>query len=144
MTPQVVDRSLFAEIWPPCLAGSRCAECGTTAFPHQAGCPRCGSATSTVPLPRRGTVWSWTVQCYQPKPPYRAPAEGFSPYAVGYVDLGDVLVESRLEVPHDLLRIGLPVRLALVPAWQEEDGTETVTYAFVPDLSVLGLEEAAS
>ena len=33
-----------------------------------------------------------------PKPPYRPPAEGHRPYHVGYVDLGEVLVEALLEV----------------------------------------------
>lgn len=134
MTPRVADRSLFAELSPPRLAGSRCPGCGTTVFPRQADCPRCGAAAGAVALPRRGTVWSWTIQCHQPKPPYRPPAEGFAPYAVGYVDLGDVLVETRLEVPHHRLRVGLPVRLTLVPAWVEDDGAETATYAFVPDV----------
>jgi uncharacterized protein len=134
VTGRVVDGSLFAELSPPRLAGSRCVECATTVFPRQAGCPRCGSAMSVVPLSRRGTVWSWTLQQFPPKPPYRVPDEGFAPYAVGYVDLGDVLVESRLEVPHDRLRIGLPVRLSLMPAWRDDDGAETRTYAFVADV----------
>jgi uncharacterized OB-fold protein len=47
-------------------------------------------------LPRRGVVWTWTVQRFEPKPPYVAPPGGFAPFAVGYVDLGEVLVESLL------------------------------------------------
>lgn len=129
-SPVVVDSSVFAQTSPPRLAGSRCPECGTTVFPRRPGCPRCGGGTGDVTLPDHGTVWTWTIQCFPPKPPYRAPATGFAPYAVGYVDLGAVLVESRLAVPHERLRIGLPVRLALVPAWQDEDDAETLTYAF--------------
>jgi len=68
-----------------------------------------------VTLPDRGVVWTWTVQRMAPKPPYRAPTAGFTPFAVGYVDLGDVLVESRLLVAEDRLRIGLPVRLVSAP-----------------------------
>jgi uncharacterized OB-fold protein len=49
-----------------------------------------------VELPDRGTLWTWTVQAFEPKPPYRAPESGFTPYGVGYVDLGEVIVESRL------------------------------------------------
>jgi uncharacterized OB-fold protein len=51
-----------------------------------------------VPLARTGTLWTYTVQGFRPKSPYDGPEE-FSPYAVGYVDLGEVLVESRLDVP---------------------------------------------
>ena len=36
------------------------------------------------------------MQAIEPKAPYRAPDGGFAPYGVGYVDLGDVIVESRL------------------------------------------------
>jgi hypothetical protein len=52
---------------------------------------------------------------------------------VGYVDLGEVLVEARLEVRRTEIRIGLPVRLTTVPAYQDEDGTEVLTFAFRPD-----------
>ena len=49
-----------------------------------------------VELADRGTLWTWTVQAFEPKAPYRVPDAGFTPYGVGYVDLGDVIVESRL------------------------------------------------
>lgn len=84
-------------------------------------------------LPVSGRVWSWTLQAFPPKPPYRPPAGGYQPYHVGYVDLGEVLVEARLEVSRPEIRIGLPVRLTTVPAYQEEDGTEVLTFAFRPD-----------
>ena len=50
-------------------------------------------------LGRTGTVWAHTVQRFAPKsPPYVPPAEGFTPFAVGYVDLPDgVKVEAVLE-----------------------------------------------
>ncbi len=62
-------------------------------------------------LPATGTVWSSTVQRIRPKPPYEGP-DDFEPFAVGYVDLGPVRVESRLDGrPVDEWRIGEPVRL---------------------------------
>jgi uncharacterized OB-fold protein len=84
-------------------------------------------------LPVSGRVWSWTLQAFPPKPPYRPPSGGHRPYHVGYVDLGEVLVEARLAVPRAEIRIGLPVRLTTVSAYQDEDGTEVVTFAFGPD-----------
>lgn len=119
----------------PCLLGSHCASCGTIAFPMQATCQKCTSTdVGARPLARRGTLWSWTVQFFPPKsPPYAAArADQFEPYGVGYVELpGEVRVEARLtEADPDLLRIGMPMELALIPAPGDEPGL--VTYAFRP------------
>ncbi|WSQ14068.1 OB-fold domain-containing protein [Streptomyces sp. NBC_01231] len=134
MTTRLIDEGLFAGVDPPRLVGARCAGCGTVVFPRQDSCPRCSDGTmSGHPLPVRGRVWSWTRQAFEPKPPYRAPADGYQPYHVGYVDLGEVLVEARLAVSRPDIRIGLPVRLTTVPAYRDEDGTDVVTFAFGPD-----------
>lgn len=85
---------------PHGLPGSRCGKCGNVAFPVAAGCQRCGSAeVAPLELSPRGTVWGHTVQRFAPKsPPYVPPAEGFSPFAVGYVELPEgVRVEAVLE-----------------------------------------------
>ena len=54
------------------------------------------------------------------------------PFPVGYVDLGDVLVEAHLLVDREDPRIGTPVRLVLEPVVAATDG-EVVTYAFALD-----------
>jgi uncharacterized OB-fold protein len=134
MTPTTVDDTLFASVDPPRLAGSRCGNCGTVTFPVQASCAKCtGSAMTKVELPDRGTLWTWTVQAFEPKAPYRVPASGFMPYGVGYVDLGEVIVESRLAGEPSELEIGLPVRLVLLPVWPDSSGGDVVTYAFEPE-----------
>jgi uncharacterized protein len=134
MTPTTVDDTLFASVDPPRLAGSRCGNCGTVTFPVQASCAKCtGSAMTKVELPDRGTLWTWTVQAFEPKAPYRVPASGFTPYGVGYVDLGEVIVESRLAGEPSELEIGLPVRLVLLPVWPDSSGGDVVTYAFEPE-----------
>jgi uncharacterized OB-fold protein len=129
--PVVVDRSLFADLDNPCLSGSRCPSCGTVAFPVQTSCPKCSSReVETVPLPRTGVLWSWTVQHFEPKAPFRHPGAEFRPYPIGYVDLGDVIVESRLRVPDGIVpQIGMRMSLTLVPAW-EDNGTAVHTFAF--------------
>jgi uncharacterized OB-fold protein len=130
-----VDTTLFASLDPPRLAGSRCEHCGTVVFPGAPSCPRCCSAELRhVELPERGQLWSWTVQTFRPKA-YVLPTDEFEPFAVGYVDLGEVIVEARLVGDWSALRIGLPMRLTLTRAWADETG-ETVTYAFEPDLEV--------
>lgn len=126
---QPLETGLFASLDPPRLQGSRCNACGTTVFPVAGSCPRCSTgAMEPVALPDRGTVWTYTVQGYAPKPPYVPPAGGFAPFPVGYIDLGDVLVEGHLLADHEQLRIGLPVRLVL-----EDLADGAVTYAFAPE-----------
>jgi uncharacterized OB-fold protein len=54
---------------------------------------------AVVPLSRSGRVWGHTVQRFAPKsPPYVPPADGFTPFAVGYVELAEgVRVEAVLD-----------------------------------------------
>ena len=117
----------------PELIGSVCRSCGTVTFPRQDSCPRCTSQdVEERRLARRGTLWTWTVQCFPPKsPPYAATPEAFEPYGVGYVELpGEVRVEARLtESDPERLRIGMPMELTLIPA---PGDSGTMTYAFRP------------
>ena len=61
-----------------------------------------------------------------------ADPDAFEPYGVGYVELpGEVRVETRLTVADpELLSIGMPMELTLIPAPGDEDGV--VTFAFEP------------
>ena len=131
MTVTIEPRGLVAIIDGEAhLVGVRCRACAMHAFPPQLACPRCGAITETVTLPDRGHVWSWTIQHIQPKPPYRGP-EPFEPFAVGYVDLGPVRIETRLagRAP-DGWRIGDAVRLVT----GAPDGAGNVwSFEFVPE-----------
>jgi len=127
--PEPVAAGLFT--WPaaePRLIGSRCLDCGVVTFPAQGSCPACPSvAVEERLLGRTGTLYTWTVQGFRPKPPYAGPEE-FEPYGVGYVELpGEVRVEARLTVADPgRLRIGMPMELVVVPFG------DRVTYAFTP------------
>jgi uncharacterized OB-fold protein len=83
-------------------------------------------------LSPRGTLWTWTVQCFAPKSPPYAGGEDFEPYAVGYVELpGEVRVETRLtDVDPGQLEIGMPMELTLIPA---PGDSGTLTFAFRPE-----------
>jgi uncharacterized OB-fold protein len=121
----------------PTLLGSRCAACGELYFPAARGCTRCcGTQLEPFDLGRRGTLWSWTVQDFCPKPPYDGAASDadFRPYGVGYVELeGGLKVESRLTLADPArLRIGMPMELTLEPYRRDADGTLLHTYAFRP------------
>ena len=108
------------------LVGGRCRDCGAVAFPRSGTCARCaGVQVAEEVLPTRGHLWSWTVQQFRPKEPYDGPAE-FAPYGVGYVDLGDVIVESRLTVSEGLA-IGMPMTLVA-----DHYTPEATTFAFAP------------
>ena len=117
----------------PHLVGTRCSACGTHAFPQQGACPRCGSpVVALVPLPRSGTVWTWTIQHHAPKPPYRAPVP-FEPFALGYIDLGPLRVESRLEGRAcDDWTIGASVELCVGPMAGPSEDESPWSFWFVP------------
>jgi uncharacterized protein len=134
-----VAEGLFS--WPgrPRLISSICAACSTTAFPAQRSCPRCsGTDLREVPLAETGRLWTWTVQAFEPKPPYAADGP-FTPYGVGYVELatedgsGAVLVESRLtEADPARLEIGAQMRLTFIPLRRDAAGATVMTFAFEP------------
>jgi uncharacterized protein len=92
----------------------------------------------TVRLADTGRLWTWTIQAFEPKPPYAADGP-FEPFGVGYVELaaedetGIVLVESRL-VPADAgrLEIGADMRLTFVRLRHDDTGAQVVTFAFEP------------
>ena len=116
------------------LRGSRCNRCEATTFPAQSSCPRCDATSmSTRPLPRRGVLWTYTIQRFRPKNPYDGPTE-FEPYPVGYINLAnEVLVESRLSAPPDrALRIGEEMELIFSPYTRDADGNTVCTFAFRP------------
>ena len=138
MSPQTETRLVDAGIIAgtrdaPVLVGSRCRRCGVVAFPRQASCAACTSGdVEEHTLARRGTLWTWTIQCFPPKsPPYAGEAEDFEPYGVGYVELpGEVRVEARLsESDPGCLRIGMPMELVLIPA---PGPGGVLTFAFRP------------
>lgn len=134
-SPAPIAEGLFT--WPsdePQLVGGVCCACGSVAFPRPPSCARCTSEdVDEHLLIRAGTLWSWTVQRFQPKEPFLGP-DPFEPYGVGYVDLsGEVLVEARLTTADPAqLEIGQPVELVIIPFAASDDGTELLTFAFRP------------
>ena len=97
----------------------------------------CGGTDVVVEeLPRRGRLWTWTIQRFMPKEPYKSletPAT-FKPFGLGYVELpGALRVETRLtESDPDRLRIGAEMELVVYVHSIDDDGTQVVNYAFAP------------
>lgn len=122
--------NLFREHPAPALIGGRHRQTGRIVFP----CPDDPDRWEPIDLPRRGTLWSWTIQRFRPKtPPYAGP-DAFEPSAVGYVELpGAVIVEAWLTgVAFDALAIGLEMELVFLPFTTDADGNEIRIYAFAP------------
>ncbi len=119
----------------PVLLGNRCRSCGEPYFPAARGCTRC-SSTDLEPfeLGGTGTLWSWTVQMFPPKPPYDgiATPEEHIPFGIGYIEMPSGLkVESRLlgqgESPFS---IGQTMKLVLQPYRRAGTAEAVYTYAF--------------
>ena len=110
----------------PRLIGGRRSD-GTIVFPLPAG--DAGAAVEPVALSRRGTLWSWTTQDFEPKQPYAGP-KPFEPYVIGYVELpGEVIVEARIvdAAPADLT-IGMAMELVIAPFDERR-----ATFAYRPE-----------
>lgn len=122
------------------LLGSRCDACAAFNFPRSERCKRCCTESiQPCELGDRGTLWSWTVQSFPPKAPYRgAQDEQFEPFGVGYIhmDNTDVLVESRILLDSDRpLTIGMPMRLYLETLCHDERGNAIETFAFQAEVT---------
>ncbi|MFD6285185.1 bifunctional MaoC family dehydratase N-terminal/OB-fold nucleic acid binding domain-containing protein [Streptomyces sp. NPDC060205] len=86
----------------------RCEKCATLRFPWLPGCNSCGCLEwDTVEAAGEGTVYSYVVMHHPPFPAFDPP------YAVGLVELaeGVRMISNVVGVPHDRVRIGMPVRL---------------------------------
>jgi uncharacterized OB-fold protein len=135
---RAIDPNLFA--WPaehPALLGSRCVACGRIGFPAAPSCKHCSSTeVNVVELPRTGRLWTWTIQRFMPKSPYRSSETEatFRPFGLGYVELpGALRVEARLtENDPARLKIGEEVELVIYTHRVEADGTRIMNYAFQP------------
>jgi uncharacterized protein len=132
-----VAEGIFTEGPEPHLIGGKCTTCGVVSFPQADGCANCaGTDIEPFALASTGTLWTWTIQGFLPKnPPYagKETAKDFAPYGVGYIDLGDVKVEARLTTADpNVLQIGMPVELVIIPFTTDDDGNDVVTFAFAP------------
>ena len=139
MSNQVpIAEGLFT--WPsphPALLGSRCNHCGIATFPVATSCMACSSQDVSVEeLPGRGTLWTWTIQQFMPKTPYKSgeSMDTFTPYGVGYLELpGGVRVEGRLtENDPEKLQIGMEMDVIFDTFRTEDNGDQVINFFFKP------------
>lgn len=114
----------------PALIGTRCGACGTYFFPKETFfCrnPHCGGGElEELPLSRRGTLWSFTVNHYDAPPP----AVAKPPYGVAAVELpAERMVILGLiadGVDASTLEVGAEMALVVEPLFDEGDQTHLV------------------
>lgn len=114
----------------PHLLGTRCTTCGTYFFPPAGGfCrnPECtGTAFEPAPLARRGTVWSYTDNRYQPPPPYMSP-DPFEAYTIAAVELvPQGLVVLGQVVSGQSVEVGDEVEVVLDTLFEDDDNEYVV------------------
>ena len=133
MSAQPIADNLFTEDMNA-LVGARNKETGQIFFPLPLN-P--ADNIEPIALATRGTVWTYTVQRFPPKPPYIGPTdpEKFKPYVVAYVSLpGQTMVESRLTgVEPDDVKIGMEVEFTVIPLDPDAPSDEQLLiHAFKP------------
>jgi uncharacterized OB-fold protein len=117
----------------PELLASRGATTGSVFFPKQLACSRNPAAPDEqleeATLGRRGRVWSWTTNHYQPPAPYVAP-DPFVPYTVVAVELPEeqMVVLGQLADGDDpsSLQVGTEVELVLGTLYEDDDAEHLV------------------
>lgn len=116
----------------PRLLGSYSPAADTYFFPRRRRCPITGGKVEDVLLSPHGELYAWTYveSAWMGKTRFGSRAEG---HGVGQVDLPEgVRVQSLLAGKMGDWRIGMPMRLDLVPVTTSGDGDELCTYCFSP------------
>jgi hypothetical protein len=123
----------------PALLGTRCTKCRTVFFPREetfCRSPLCaGTEFEEVELSRRGRLWSYTNNAYQPPAPYVATTNPYEPFAVAAVELERermvVLGQVVAGVGTEQLEVGMEMELVL-DTLSEDAENEYVVYKWRP------------
>ena len=123
--------------WPsddPRLMATRCKTCNTYYFPRSGVCqnPACKKGDlEDVTLSRRGKVWTYTHNFYQPPPPFRC-RQPFASYGVVQVELpeGIRVLGMMADCPLEDTKIGMDVEMIVEPMYEDEQGNEFLTWKF--------------
>ncbi len=122
----------------PQLLGLRDPDSGSYFFPKDVAISRAPGFASAkleeAPLSRRGVLWSYTTNHYQPPPPYESP-DPFVPYTVVAVELQHermvVLGQLAPGVDAASLELGREMELVL-DTLSEDDENEYIVWKWKP------------
>jgi len=123
--------------WPseePRIIASRCKKCGTVAFPKAPFCPnpdceKVRENVEEVELSKKGKLYSYTFQRYQPPAPFRY--EPFQPYALGMVDFPEGIRIWGIITRMENLKIGMEMETTVGKLY-EDGGNEYITWMWNP------------
>jgi len=122
----------------PHLIGSRCKSCGDYFFPKTKICgnPKCrNSDLEEVLLSRRGKLYTYTINYYQPPPPYVLP-DPFVPYATAVMELEKekMKIGGQIISGYDLEKLGIGMKLETVVEllYKDDEGNEVLAWKFKP------------
>jgi uncharacterized OB-fold protein len=118
------------------LLGSRCRTCGVVLLGKRHRCENCSSPQlDDETFTAHGTVHTYTIQRFPPPQPNSCVLP-WVPRPVAWIDLADgPRIIGVIRCSPDVVSIGLTVRLHFEIGWITADGSEVVTYGFVPDSS---------
>ena len=122
----------------PRLLGLKDSESGTYFFPKDVALARApgfaDAPLEEVKLSRRGKLWSYTTNHYQPPDPYVAP-DPFQPYTVAAVELPEermvVLGQLAPGTDPETLEVGAEMELVLDTLY-EDDENEYIVWKWKP------------
>ena len=123
--------------WPsddPRIIASRCKKCGTVSFPKAPFCqnPDCEKVRDNVEvieLSKEGTLYSYTVQNYQPPLPFRY--EPFEPFPLGMVDFPEGIRIWGIITRKENLKSGMKMRTTAGKIFEDEEN-EYYTWMWNP------------
>ncbi|MFC2005920.1 Zn-ribbon domain-containing OB-fold protein [Chloroflexota bacterium] len=125
----------------PRLIGNRCKSCGSIFFPKSTSCrnPYCSKTEPMEELlfGNRGKLFTFTVNHYQPPPPYHSP-DPFVPYTNGWIEVPEGLTVHTMIAPgydEKNLKIGMEMELIIDKLYEDEQGNEVVSWKFKPAAS---------
>ena len=121
----------------PHLVGAQCPQCGTYVFPPRTNnCPNpdcVADELQPAPLSRRGTLWSYAENRYQPPAPYPQ-QDPFEPFAIAAVELAaeGLIVLGKVVAGTTAadLTVGMEMELTTMPRYTADDGVERSVYAW--------------
>jgi hypothetical protein len=117
------------------LLASRCLGCGGYYFPRGTRCsnPNCiAKKLEDAQLSTAGTLYSYTVQAYQP--PAIFPMDHWAPYIIGVLEFPEgIRVMGMLnDIEPTALTIGMVLRTTTKTLSTTPAGEALTTYVFVP------------
>jgi len=120
------------------LIGNRCKLCGEVFFPKAWICrnPGCSSdKLEDIPISKRGTIWSHTLNYYEPPAPYK-PLKEFEPYAIMVVELPKekLMIMGPLAdgCDYEKIKIGMEMEMVFEALQRDDAGQEQFIWKWKP------------